>query len=522
MPDIEELEQAIEQCQEGNPVPWMKLLLKVEDKSNRLVPFRLGAVTQKAADSLWKRTVVLKARQTWVTTFFEAVAYAFVSCIPGFKVGIILHEDGAGERAFKRIKLFHESVDHALRPELSYDRKDMIEIASTKSAIYIGTARGNDFARSGTFNMLILSEFANYSGEDAEKIMDSAIDTVPPDGWVIIESTPQGLGNKFHTLYTSAVEGTSTWRALCLPWFMHEEYAFPEEHPFVQPEDKGEFTPDPRELELMLQNGLSRDQIRWRRWKLRELRASGDEHLFAQNFPEDDVSCWLASQDAAFPEEPLKRMWDEKKAPLWHEGHVSKWKMPYPGTRYVMFVDTAEGVPGGDDQYACVLSCVSGEQVSKIHGNMTQDTFARICDGLGREYYNCLIVPERNQAALFIDVLVRLGYPDIYRHGDGVDARLGFPTTPVTKPKMVAAMIGALQSGEFRTYDEATIRQMMEYRKLKDKSGLHFVYSAPTGRHDDAVMGCMGANLMRLTMPQHQLHKRPRQVSYYRMENETW
>lgn len=514
---LDEIERLTALCQQGNPVPWMEAFLRVKSKDNQFVPFRLGRVTRTIADNLWPRMVVLKPRQAWVTTFFQAMAYAFACCIPGFTAGVVLHEETAAERTFQRIRMFYEGMDEALRPELSHDRTDLMEFKHSKSVIYIGTSRGFDFGRSSTLNMLVLSEFAHYQEHDAAGAVDAALHAVPTNSWAIVESTPKGIGNRFHKLYTMVKGGHPVWRAVFAPWFYHEEYVLGPDHPYVPDTERGAFAPTPQELDLMLRHGLTHDQLRWRRYKIRELEATGQAEEFGQNYPEDDVSCWLSSQEAAFPQDILQRMYLECRPPVSQEGPVARWKMPDPGTRYIMFCDCSEGLPGGDEQYAVVLSAVTGEQVARVRGNMLQDEFARYCDQVGREYYNALIAPERNNAGLFIDVLKnRLHYPNIYRHGETEEAREGFPTTVTTKPKMVAAMVSALRSGEFRSYDEVVVRQLMEYRKVRDKNGLLTGYGAPEGQHDDGAMAAMGANLLRMTMPQAALHSLPRQVGYYR------
>lgn len=523
MSNVEQLEHTIDLCQQGQPLPWMELMLSVETKNNDILPFKLGRITQHVNDNLWRRMVVLKPRQSWVTTYFQAVAYAFACCIPNFKAGIVLHEDSAAELAFKRIHGFHDRMEEQCRPKLAYDRTDLMEFAVNKSMLFIGSSRSFDFGRATTLNMLILSEFGKWAENDARSAMDSALPALPTDGWGIVECTATEAGTRHHILYSRAKESKGPWRAVFAPWMWHEEYSLPEDHPFVLPEDKGKFIPTPEELEVKVNHNLSHDQIRWWRYKVREFTQAGEEEIFVPNYPFDDVSCWQSGQEAAFPVNELRRMFEECRSPLVTEESVLKWKLPDASTNYICFVDCAEGY-GGDDQYATILSCITGEQVAAVDGgnNMPQDTFARICSDLGKEYHNMLIVPERNNAGLFMDTLKRLGYLNTYKHGDSPEAREGFPTTVATKPKMVAGMVSAIKSGEFRSYHEKVVRQLMEYRKLRDRNGLVVGWGAPTGRHDDAAEATMGANLIRMTMPQVDIHRVTRKPQLYSMESVTW
>lgn len=495
-------EEAVMECIAGNPVPWMTRYLKVQTKDNRIVPFGLSRATRNLAQEFTHRKIDLKARQLWVTTFYQAMAYAFAACIPNFKAGLVLHEDEAAERTFQdRILFFHRTLPEALRPPLEYERADLIKFRpypeSTGSSIFIGTASGYDFGRSGTLNMLLLSEFGRYKEPDANELMRGAAQAVPYDGWIIVESTPKGLGTPFWTLYTNAASPDSPWRRSFLPWHLNDEYHLP------PPQGEAPIVLTPEELELAA-IGVSQDQIRWYRWKRAELATAGQEETLAQEYPSDDIECWLTSQEGAFPgdgEAAIRRMLQNAAKPLRVVETLRQWKLPDPSARYLLFADVAEGLVKGDEQYAVLGNLLTGEHVASIRGKMLQDAFARQCCELAVLYNHALVVPERNTGALFINTCQRLGYSNLYRDGFGPTARVGLHTNTFTKPRMVEAMRQALAQGEFTSHDDVALRQMLEYRSTRTDNGSLTGWAAPAGGFDDAVIACMGFNYLRKTMP---------------------
>lgn len=102
------------------------------------------------------------------------------------------------------------------------------------------------------------------------------------DSEIILESTANGLGNAYHRQWVSAVAGESAFRAVFLPWHMHEEY-------LAQP-PIGWRCPDAWE-EYRLAHGLDMARVYWAWCKSRDMgRASGassDEPFWAfrQEYP---------------------------------------------------------------------------------------------------------------------------------------------------------------------------------------------------------------------------------------------
>lgn len=142
----------------------------------------------------------------------------------------------------------------------------------------IGTAGSLDIGRGGSFTQFHGSEVAFWT--DAEAIMKGAMQGGNPD--VILESTPNGAQGYFYELCMEALAGRGRWKLHFYPWFMFPEYAIHDDEVITS------YTEE--EAELIAKHNLTPAQIKWRRMKKSELKES-----FAQEYPEDIVSCFLTS-----------------------------------------------------------------------------------------------------------------------------------------------------------------------------------------------------------------------------------
>ena len=508
-PSFDRILELIKMVQEHNPRPFMVELLKVRDKANNLIPFEFLTIT----DYLWGHStgydLYLKPRQVHVSTMDLAEAFAYVYCTPFYQAAVLSHEKDATIRLFRTVARFFEHLPEVMRTEinpLKHERSDYLDFLETDGTFYIGTAGNREFGRSETINHLIISEEAHYKPNSAELVLPAALESVPSVSGGIIkrESTANGLGGSFHEAYVKGKAGQLPLTVLFVPWFWHEEYRYGPDHPRALIEDRGSLTFMPEERDLVLKYGLDEDQIRFRRSKKAELGAK-----FSQEFPEDDVSCWLSTQQTKFSTQMLTQMLEQsvptlKNDRVPHIPGLQVFKLPQAWATYSIGSDVAEGLPEPNDASCSqVIHDQTGEFVAVLHGRVPEDQFARQTAELAMFYNGACIGPERG---LYGEIMIRvlqyeLGYPNLFRYREpdqGVSqAVIGFPTNHFTKTVLlIENFASAIESGDVRIHDAETIREVLEFRKNRDGT-----YGAPTGRHDDRAMSAMIANHIRLYKP---------------------
>lgn len=431
-----------------------------------------------------KRVLVLKARQLGFSTLIQGWAYALARYLEHARLVTISHETGATERLHSKNAVFLDT-DPA-QPPMKHNRTGAIEFADTKSTHYIGTAGSRAFGRGDTLHFIHASEVAFWP--DADNTMTGLMEALTKDGIIFAESTPNGIGGYFYDLWQNAP--SNGWLPLFYPWWWEPDYR-------LVVVDPDEVLPlHPEEEYLIQEHGLDLAQIQWRRDKMRTLRDK-----FKQEYPEDPISCFLASGSPYFDPMVLKGI--EKTTicdPVSEDRGLRIWKEPEEGATYAAGVDVAEGLAHGDYSVAIVIDIRTGEQVAKLRGQWPIDHFSRAVANLGQRYGNALLAVERNNhghAALNV-LINQLKYENLYRH-DEYSVRLGehqskygWSTTTTSKPVMLADLDAGLSDGTIVVHDAQTLGELRTMN-WDGKGGVNAV----AGCHDDDVIALAIANQAR-------------------------
>lgn len=264
----------------------------------------------------------------------------------------------------------------------------------------MGTRLGRLDGRSSTIQLFFGSEVAFWP--HAETHAAGVLQAVPdvPGTEIVLESTANGLGNFFYSLWRDAEAGIGDFQAIFVPWFWQDEYrrAVP----------RG-FEPDEEETEYARLYGLDLHQLAWRRNKIAELR---DPALFKQEYPATAAEAFQMSGHDAFIRPELvaraRKFACEPSGPL-VIGYDPAWK--------------------GADRHAMAFR--RGRVVTDIQTRARLDTM----EGVG---WAVQVIERENPARMFIDVggvgagicdrLAEMGYGDIV-------APVNFGSAPFSPPE---------------------------------------------------------------------------------------
>jgi phage FluMu gp28-like protein len=104
-----------------------------------------------------------------------------------------------------------------MRGKLIKDNDYSIELDNGSFAK--ATATSDEAGRSEGLSLLLLDEAAFIKNMDS--IWTAAHMTLAEGGKCIALSTPNGVGNWFHTTFTMAETGENNFKAITLPWYVH-------------------------------------------------------------------------------------------------------------------------------------------------------------------------------------------------------------------------------------------------------------------------------------------------------------
>lgn len=479
-----------------HPRPWIEANLQIRTKDRRVVPFYLNAAQVDYYEHRTSRDTILKPRQLGFTTLICGLFFADTILRPNTTSVIVAHDTDSSEKIFRIVQLFWERLPEEERQRVGQprfsNRREFLW-PTINSQFYVGTAGALTFGRGQTINNIHCSEFAFWP--KPQEALAALTEAVPKEGRIVIESTANGMGNYFHDLWTEAKAGGNDFATHVYLWF-------------EDPENRlgGEVLDEPTDEERKLKQAwnLDNNQIRWRRAKQRQLRDQ-----FRAEYPEDDVTCFLASTRTCFDlaalqkaaariaAEPALEIVPAIPHPAGHTVPVAParllvWRRPEEGRVYVIGADVGEGLAGGDASCAVVLDRETGEQVAELHGRIPPDRFGQLLDALGRWYRRAQLAVERNNHGHSTLNTLRnvCRYPRLYYHvrydakaGVAATPTLGWPTDASTKPILVDDLAAAIAECHLIMHSADLVDECMTFITKDDGS-----QQAQEGKYDDRVM----------------------------------
>jgi len=462
-------------------ISLIESLITIENKARDTVPLILNPIQRDVILTETGRDVFVKPAQVGFSTI-KIIDY-LIDCltIKGTVAVIISHEAFITQRLLRKAQAAYDALRERIPaiPEMYHKSSFEKTFPGMNSSFYIGSAQSYVFGRGETIHDLLIDEYAFWEQDAARRILTPAIQRVPLEGRIAIGSTANGEGNDFFEVYKEAKEGKKLGRSIFTPhfypWFAHPEYTMPYDSPFALPADR---TPKldliAEERDLVRLHNLTHDQIRWRRYKIVEmnsLRRSGELGLlFNQEYPEDDVSCFLAAGDMAYDPMQVNKLAEGcYPAPDSYMG-MKVWHKPEEDARYLIAVDPGLGKVSETVASVWHFTDEKFTHCATWGGLYAPEATAMKLKEIGRYYNNAKIAPEANSHGLAVIALLK-DYPNKYLRRDFISGRvgkeIGWLTTPRTKPYMITEVARNLDKVDLHDID--IVSQMRNIRQDGDR-----------------------------------------------------
>lgn len=446
---------------------YCKECLKIRNKSGYIVPLVPNEQQKQIIDMVeeWKDKypddltrptlyiMILKSRQIGFSTIVEAIFFHELNFKNNKIAMIVSYDDDSAKNINDMADRYYQYLPQQIKPlrrpsrgkgilfenpdyddDSRLDDNDPKKNPGMQSKFLIDTARNKNAGSSFTVNYLHISELAKWT--DAKATLTSLLQAVPQyGGIVVVESTANGIEH-FHKLWQDAKSGELDYKTIFVGWQMHSQYSLE----FASERKKGFFKDSLREKEVKLMKlyNLTLEQLNWRRDTIRT-KCQNDVNIFDQEYPHNDVVCFLTSGRPVFDRQAIEEWKQEllirykdkpfevgyieyKKGSGRYEfvpdefGTVKIYERPKPGYPYVMGGDIAEGLPHGDWSVSPVCDNTTGMIVAKQRLHIHPDLFADEQLKLAHFYNDALIANEVNNHGLTtITSLQKSGYYNQYR-----------------------------------------------------------------------------------------------------------
>lgn len=444
-----------------------QMMLRVRTRDGRTEPLRANQVQCAFEHACGQRNIVLKARQMGLTTWAAARFFLKTITQPGTLTLEVAHTQEAAEEIFRIVHRFVDCMPTPLREgPLRTSRASVRRLAfpALDSQYLVVSAGERNAGRGLTIQNLHCSELARWPG-DASETLAGLCAALSPQGELILESTPDGLGGCFYEEWMKAGE-TGTVRHF-FPWWMESRYR-------AKPVEPATLTED--ELALMRRANLNLEQIGFRRRLRKNFRK-----LAEQEYAEDAESCFKASGESLFELSAVEGRLKTAPPPveLRRNGQLSVWLPPLPGKQYIVAVDPAGGGSDGDYSAVQIIEIESGLQCAEFAAHVGGRELVELTVHLARDYNDAWLVVERNNHGHGVLAHLDGKYDRLYRQG----GQLGWLTTSVSRPAILGRFDTALVDNPELFQSRALLAECRSFIRMHDGNT-----GARPGTHDDRVM----------------------------------
>ena len=438
------------------PEYFINTYAKITHPMKGLIPFHLYPfqfdLLQNFED--YRFNVILKARQLGIST----ISAAYVAWLMMFhrekNVLVIATKFSTAANLVKKVKAIIGNLPDWLRiSNVDIDNRTSF-VLSNGSQIKASSTSG-DAGRSEALSLLVIDEAAHVEGLD--DLWMGLYPTLSTGGRCIALSTPNGVGNWFHKIYSEADNKLNDFHPTKLSWEVHPD------------RDSAWFEKETR--------NMSRREI------AQELECNfnmSGETVFA---PEDIEKYFATVQ------EPQHRTAFDRNLWIWEKRKVEN--------SYLIAADVARG-DGKDYSVAMVFKLETMEIVAEYQGKVTPDIFSRVLFDIGQEYGNGLLVVENNSVGFAVlDKLKEMRYPNLYHSVKSThefveeyqadqmsNAIAGFSTTSKTRPLIVAKMEEFVRNGLIKIYSSRLLSEMKTFVWNNGRA------EAMRSYNDDLIMAC--------------------------------
>lgn len=519
-----------------NPKVYIPSFLKIRTKEGELKNFIPNQPQKKLRDTISElrankkpvRIIILKARQMGFSTYTEADCFHQTVTNKMYNSTIIAHEEQASQNLYNMFKRYYENLPDALTPmrkrnnakELLFENPTADDIEKRRnpglqSTVKVATAKNTATGRSQTINYLHASEVAFW--DNPKETFTGLLQCVPrtANSTVIMESTANGVGDYFYDMWQNAVAGKNQFIPLFFPWFDMLDYTIP----FESEEEKKKFIEEveytfkdqegrtiyTEEKEIMMDHGVTYEQLNWRRWCIAN-NCGGDVDQFHQEYPCTPDEAFIASGRPRFNASVLKQYRRNcEKGEIGRleysgsqvvftpdvNGDIEIWKKPEKNKYYCIGADVAEGLITGDFS----VGYVGDEDFNiclRYRNHIDPDLFGVELVKIAKYYNDAYIGCENNnhglttlksiQAQEYWNIFFTKTYDKI---ADTISQKVGWSTNNKTKPLMINKMAEFIRNKWLGIKDSILIQECFTY-VIDDKGATN----AQEGCHDDTVMAC--------------------------------
>jgi len=451
-----------------DPAYFIKTYVKIPHPVKGLIPFKTFEYQDDCVECFKQNRFVIvnKSRQLGLSTVSAAYSIWMAIFQPQKNILVVATKLEVAKLFIRKVDAMLKSIPNWLiMPKITAHSVRDIKFDNGSSIKAVPTS--SDAGRGEAISLLIVDEAAHVEGID--ELWLALQPTLSTGGSAILISTPNGVGNLFHSLWTRALKGDNGFKPVELPWT-------------VQPE---------------------RDQ----KWYEQQCAELGTERAIQQEL----LCSFLGSGDTFLSNTTMDLLASTVRDPLYiHPLHEDLWiwEKPEPDSKYVIAADVSSGA-GKDYSTFHIINITNDSVIGEFQSNkIPSDHLADLLMKVGQEYNFAMLCPEQNSYGLIVAKSIKdANYPNLFyeKFKNIYSAYMtqqeirpqdmpGIYTGPKNRDEMLAKLDTVLKNGQLRINSKRILEEFKVFIWKGNRA------EAMKNYHDDLVMAlAIGVSLFEVS-----------------------
>jgi hypothetical protein len=468
-----ELQYTEEQLKEyvkcaNDPVYFCKKYVKVKTLDKGIMPFELYDYQQNFVNAIHKNRFVISKwpRQSGKSTSVIGYICHYITFNQSVSVAILANRlKTAKDELYSKLQLAYENLPHFLQQGVVEWNKTSLKLENGSRVICDATS--SSAIRGGSFNFLLLDEYAFLPSHVAEEFYSSTYPTISAGTTtkLVIVSTPNGM-NHFHKLWVDAnrAEGHKL------------------KNKFIPVEVSWRDVP-------ITAGGRKRDDV----WAAEQIANTSPEQF------EQEYGCsFLGSSNTLISSTKLNVLAPEEFISEDSDG-LRIFEEPNKDRTYFLQADVSRGQGSDYSAFTVLEGTQSPYKVVASYRNNTISpfNFPQVIKKVGEKYNNAYVLVETNDIGGQVSSILYndLNYENLLmtrimgRKGQMLSqgfasgkSEMGLRTTAQTKKLGCAILKRLVEEDKILLNDERIIQELMSFVSKSN------TYKAEEGQNDDLVM----------------------------------
>lgn len=446
----------------ADPVYFIKNYVKIISLDKGTVPFSMYDFQEEMVELCHKNRFVISKmpRQSGKSTTVTSYLLHYILFNQSMSVALLANKLTTARELLGRLKLAYEFLPLWLQQGVLEWNKGSIVLENGSKVLASSTS--SSAIRGGSFNCILLDEFAYVPQNVAEEFFSSVYPTITSGKTtkVIITSTPNGL-NMFYKIWMNANKQPNE-------------------------EGKNEYCP----MEVHWSDVPGRDE----KWKKQTIANTSEEQF------NTEFNCeFLGSLHTLVAPTSIKSL--VYKTPLFHNSEgLRVYQKPTEGHRYVLVVDTARGQ--GKDYHAFTVMDVTTFPYSVVvtfkNNQLAPMLYPNAIYPVARQYNQAYVLVEINDLGqqvadilhkdleynnlVYVQMMGRKGQVVNGGFGKVGQSQMGVKTSVAVKRIGCSILKNLIEDSKLLIEDYSIIDELCSFVAKGDS------FEAEEGHHDDLVM----------------------------------